>query len=192
MAPLAVQLLTILGVAVGAMSSFISTRLLDQSRWHREETLRWDVKRLDGYDEFASAIRQHIHISRRLCAELGLPSSTQPIGRTDGLELLSAASHDTDLKWERLLMLGTPPAIKAASAWRECAWHMEWLARGLRTDPAEYAQLRDQILSARNTFYSAVRADLGIAGAAPEISDRTAWRMRLESQNSTPSKNGSN
>jgi hypothetical protein len=45
----AVQLLTLLGVALGALASFVSTRMLDRSRWQREEALRWDVKRLEAY-----------------------------------------------------------------------------------------------------------------------------------------------
>jgi hypothetical protein len=39
-----VQLLTILAVAVGAVASFVSTRLVDRARWRREEALRWDSK----------------------------------------------------------------------------------------------------------------------------------------------------
>jgi hypothetical protein len=47
MIPWAVQLITLLAVALGALASFVSTRLVDRSRWQREESLRWDGKRLE-------------------------------------------------------------------------------------------------------------------------------------------------
>ncbi len=89
MEPWTVQLLTIVGVAVGAIACFVSTRMLDRSRWRREEGLRWDTKRLDCYGEFATAIKQFITIARRLCAGLRLPSNGQSLDFAAGLSTLA-------------------------------------------------------------------------------------------------------
>jgi hypothetical protein len=176
-----VQLLTIIGVAVGAMASFISTRLLDRARWQREEALRWDTKRLDCYGEFAAAIRRQITISGRICADLGLPSTGQPLDRATGLSDLAAAEQDVSVKWEHVLMLGSPAAITAAREWRHIAWHQEWFARGLRDDPTEYTQANVDGGSARSRFYAAVRADLGVvSGPFPDLTSPPAWQEPVQ------------
>jgi hypothetical protein len=178
MASWSVQLLTILGVTVGAVLSFIFTRLLDRARWQREEALRWDTKRLDCYSEFAASTKHHITISRQICAGLDLPSTDQPLDAEAGLAMLADAEQDLGIKWEHVLMLGTPEAIDAARDWRHIAWHLEWMARGLRDDPGEYTQANIDSGEARRRFYSAVRADLGIhSGPIPDPVWPPAWQQ---------------
>jgi len=185
--PWTVQLVTILGVAVGAIASFASTRLLDRTRWQREEALRWDTKRLDCYAEFATAIKQFMSIAWRLCAGLGLPSTGQPLDPADGLSALAAAEDDLSVKWEHVLMLGSPDAITAARDWRQIAWHLEWFARGLRNDAAEYTQANVDAGAARKRFYAAARAELGIvSGEIPDPSWPPAWRQRVQQPPDTP------
>jgi hypothetical protein len=82
---------------------------------------------------------------------------------------------------EQVLMLGAPAAIAAARDWRHAAWHLEWLARGLRTDAAEYTQTATESGLARRRFYQAVRADLGIAGGeVPEIGWPPSWQQAAQ------------
>jgi hypothetical protein len=175
--PWTIQLLTILGVAVGAIASFVSTRLLDRSRWQREEALRWDTKRLDCYTEFAVSIKQFMSIAWRLCAALGLPEAGQPLDPAAGLSALAAAEEDLSVKWEQVLMLGSPGAITAARDWRHIAWHLEWFARGLRDDVAEYTRANVDSGAARKRFYAAARTDLGIvSGDIPDLNWPPAWQ----------------
>ena len=159
-----VQLITLLGVTVGALASFATTRLVDRSRWQREEALRWDTKRLESYGEFASALREFITIGYRITAGLGLPASAQPLDTTTGLPALATAGGELSVKWEQVLMLGAPSVITAAHEWRNGAMCLEKFALGLRKDAAEfeYAETIQDIRAAQIRFYSAVRADLGI------------------------------
>jgi len=166
---------------VGAMASFISTRLIDRARWQREEALRWDEKRLDCYGEFATAIKQFIAIATRLCAGLGLPEASQPLDANTGLPALAAADQDLSIKWEQVLMLGSPDIITAAQDWRHAVWHLEWFARGLRNDLVEYEQVTADREAARSRFYTAARADLGIvSGSVPERIWPPAWQQPLQ------------
>jgi hypothetical protein len=152
--------------------------MVDRSRWRREEGLRWDTKRLDCYGEFATAIKQFITIARRLCAGLGLPSNGQPLDSATGLSALAVAEEDLSVKWEHVLMLGSPDAITAARDWRHVAWHLEWFARGLLNDAAEYIQANEDSVVARDRFYVAARADLGIvSGEIPNLNLPPAWRQ---------------
>jgi hypothetical protein len=171
-----VQLLTIFGVAVGAAGSFASTRLLDRARWRREEAHRWDAKRLECYGAFAASIKDFLTLSLRISSGLGLPSPAQVLDAAVGLPLLIAAETDLGVKWESVLMLGSPEVIAAARDWRHCAWHLEWFARGLRQDAEEFSQAHIDSGAARNRFYSAVRDDLGIAsGPIPELGVPLPW-----------------
>jgi hypothetical protein len=111
-----VQLLTIFGVAVGATGSFVSTTLLDRARWRREEALRWDAKRLECYGEFGNAVKRVITVAERICAGLGLPNTSQVLDQAEGLPILTAAEEEQALKWEHVLMLGSPDVIAAGRA----------------------------------------------------------------------------
>ena len=174
----AIQLLTILGVAVGAAGSFMSTRLLDRTRWQREEAHRWDAKRLECYSAFVISIKDVINTAQRISVSLGLPSQGQAMDAEIGLPLLAAAEPDLSGKWENVLMLGSPDVITAARDWRHVAWHLEWFARGLRDNAEEYSQANIDSGAARRRFYSAVREDLGIAsGSIPELGWPPSWQQ---------------
>ena len=178
MAPWTIQLITLLGVALGALASFVSTKLVDRSRWQREERLRWDTKRLECYGEFSAAIMQFINIGYRTAASLGLPTAVEPLNGDTGLPALATAEADLSLYWAQLLILGSAEVIRAAEDWRKEAWQLELFARGYRNDPAEFATSAERRREARSRFYTAVRADLGvIAGDIPaHLGMRVDWR----------------
>jgi hypothetical protein len=178
-----IQLITLLGVALGALASFVSTRLIDRSRWQREENLRWDSKRLECYTEFSAAIMRFINIGYRIAASIGLPTSVEPLNADTGLPALATAEADLSLYWGQLLILGSPDVITAAQGWRVEAWQLEAFARGYRDNPAEFATIAERRREARGRFFTAVRADLGvITGDIPaDLGVRLEWREQLRS-----------
>src|ERR1700737_1258170 len=133
------SLITLAAVAVGACLSFASTRLTDRSRWQREENLRWDARRLDAYNEFAGALQTFTTIAWRISVGLGFPENAQPLDEETGLPALSAAGLELNVLWERVLLLGSPDTIMAGKNWQEESFHLEYFARRLRSDPAEFA-----------------------------------------------------
>jgi hypothetical protein len=175
---------SLLGALVGGLAAIGGAWLQARStsRLQRDETARrWDTKRLDCYREFAVAIKHFISISQRLSADRGLPATAQPLDSTIGLPMLAAADEDLSVKWENVLMLGEQEAIKAAYEWRLVAWHIEWFARGLRDDPAEYEQANTVSGEKRQRFYSAVREDLGVVGAPmPELPWPPDWLQSVD------------
>jgi hypothetical protein len=178
MDPWIVQFLTLTGVALGAVASFVSARLLERSRWQRDETTRWDSRRLESYADFAVAIKRHITTAHRVAAALGLPSSGQPLDPASGLPLLAEAEQELSVQWERILMLGSPGVIMAARDWRLAARHLEWFARGFGDDPGEYRSAFEEGGRSRDLFYKAVRLDLGIvSGEVPELQWPPPWRQ---------------
>ena len=182
------SLITLAAVAVGALLSFVTTRLTDRRRWQREESLRWDARRLDTYSEFGSALLKFINITLRITAGLGFPSGIQPLDGEAGRPALAAAGTELNVQWERILLLGSPDAIMAARTWQDGAFHLEYFARQLRSDPAEFAKTRQDIREARRRFYSTARADLGItSGDIPaDIYAPGNWRTLIEPEPQAP------
>lgn len=177
-----VSLVTLAAVAIGALLSFASTRLTDRNRWQREESLRWDAKRLDAYSKFADAMLEVSNIAFRITAGLGLPAVAPPLDAAAGLPALAAASADLNVQWQKLLLLGSPDAVMAAKDWQDEVFHLEYFARKLRKDPAEFAKAALDRRDARRRFYTAARADLAItSGDLPaDIHAPSKWRVLVE------------
>jgi hypothetical protein len=140
----------------------VTTRFVDRSRWQREESLRWDTKRLECYSDFSAAIMRFINTGFQLAAGRGLPAAVGPLDAGAGLPTLAAAEAELSIYWAQLLILGSPQVVTAAQEWRAEAWHLESFATGRSSDPAEFEAASAQRRAARTRFYSAVRADLGI------------------------------
>lgn len=177
----AVQLLTLVAVALGAFASYTSTRMIDRSRWQREEALRWDVKRPEAYSDFASALVTFGNIAWRISAAHGLAAGVHLLDPEVGLLDLAAAESEANVQWQKILLLGSPDVIAAAHKWREEAWHLEWFARRLRSDSKELTKATRDRREARKRFYSVARVDLGvITGNLPAEVDPVAsawWRQ---------------
>src|SRR5258707_8603328 len=112
--------------------------MVDRSRWQREESLRWDTKRLECYSEFSAAIMRFINIGDRMAAGFGLPAIVEPLNVDAGLPALATAEADLSLCWAQLMILGSPGVITAAQDWRTEAWQLESFARGHRNNPDEF------------------------------------------------------
>ena len=167
-----VQLLTLFGVVVGASASFISTRLLERSRWRREEALRWDSKRLECYLDFAIAISHYLTVGYRMTIEYRQATHVQALDAAIGLPELARLEGEVSEKLEQVRMLGSPEVVVACQEWRREAIRLDQLARGTRDNTDEYEQATQARRAARKRFYSAVRADLGIvSGELPSLID---------------------
>jgi hypothetical protein len=183
------SLATLAAVVVGALLSFGSTRLTDRNRWQREEHLRWDAKRLDVYSEFASSVLQFTNTALRISAGFGgFATGVQPLDVEAGLPALAATGRELNVQWEQVLLLGSPDVILAAKDWQEAAFHLEYFARRLRSDPNEFVNTRVDIRKARWQFYSAARADLRIiSGEIPvEAHGPGMWRTLTEPEPQAP------
>lgn len=170
-----VQLFTLLGVAIGAFASFISTRFIDRSRWRREEALRWDSKRLEYYIDFATTIIRYISLGYGMTAEYSSKTHVQALD-VSAADLARAEAELTE-KLEQVRMLGSPTVIAACQKWRREAIRLDAFARGILSDPREYEQATQDRRAAQRRFYRAVRDDLGVASAEPGSPDPTDFAI---------------
>ncbi|MEV6213748.1 hypothetical protein [Nocardia sp. NPDC051833] len=164
MNPVVQQLLTMTGVLVGAGATFAFTSWTERSRWRRAEQSKWDDRRLVAYNEFAHALKHYALISQRMCAAHGFPYAGQPIDLDEGLRVLAEADSEKSLKWEIVLLVGSPEAVAAARRWNKAAWELGYVAMGAAMTHGEYVRRYEEMGQLRNEFYECARSDLGVRG----------------------------
>ncbi|GAA4005429.1 hypothetical protein GCM10022247_28500 [Allokutzneria multivorans] len=156
------QIITLVGVLVGGLMSFAATTLVERSKWRRTHSTRWDEKRLDAYSEYANAVKTCSQLSYRLAAARGYPAGAQPIDLDEGLKALAEAEIERTVKWESVLLLGSPEAVAAGRSWHETIWKLSWVARGQDVDRDEFIGIYEVTGRRRDEFYRCARTDLGV------------------------------
>lgn len=175
--PLVEQLPALIGVAVGAVATYVTTSLGDRARWQQQRDERWDSARMQAYADFGNAVKQVFHVATRIAVRRGMPYSAEPL-RPDAkaMSVLNEAEGDRACAWEAVLLLGDPETVNAARTWWHEVWRFVWFARGWLTDAEQWqAALRESDM-ARQCFYECARRDLGVKGKATAIGPpRPQW-----------------
>lgn len=173
---LADQVPALLGVLVGAATSYLTTSLGERARWRRTQTVRWDERRLTAYADYAHAVKEMVALASRISAARGLTPHPEPLDPETGIPLLAEAEAQRTVLNETLRLLGDPATVRAARRMNECAWQLERFARG--RDPADAAawQRADTAYrGARDEYIRRARSSLGVAGVL-DPSHRTSWQ----------------
>lgn len=156
------QLPALIGVMVGALSSYLATNANERSRWRREQESRWDEARAQAYADYGHAVKRHHELCKRVAAYRGLDTRSEPLNPDETQEELARAGAERAAKWERVLLLGNPDTVAAGRIWHRRVWQIELFARGLRNDSDGWRRALDDVVAARAAFYEAARHDLGI------------------------------
>ncbi len=154
--------MTLLGVLIGAGATFTATSFTERSKWRRSQHIRWDERRLTAYTEYANALKRYVQVGYRMAATKGYPTGAEPIDLDAGGQALIEANGERSVRWETVLLLGSPAAVRAGRAWHQTAWKYSWSVREQRIDRAEYLRLYEELGQKRDAFYACVRADLGV------------------------------
>jgi hypothetical protein len=164
---LASQALPLVGVAIGAAVSLAVSAVNERTRWRRQQSVRWDERRLGAYAEYAHTVKDLSNRYTGLAIARGLTTGSTALEPTDVVleELAAAEAHRSALA-EAVWLLGDVDSNTAAVKLNHALWHLEWLARGIPTTgiatwPEAYLEFR----KARENFLKAARCDLGVRGA---------------------------
>jgi hypothetical protein len=162
------QLPALIGVAIGAIGSYMVGSATERARWRREQSSRWDDKRAHAYAEYGYAVKNvFIHCLR--LAHVRFQETRDGQASAEALNQLGALTAERTAKWELVLLLGDPETIAAARAWHRRIWQVELLARGEVTGLG-----LDELVAAVNAdracFYAAARRDLGITSGDLPVS----------------------
>jgi hypothetical protein len=158
------QLPTLAGVILGALATILATTYAERSLWRRKQAVRWDVKRLEAYAQYAETLR-HLHVvATRMSASSRPGARSQPLDRATGEELITEGEAARARAMESVLMLGDAETIAAARQWRKAVLALELFARGLLDEPGPWADLNAEADRARDEYYQATRRSLGVIG----------------------------
>ncbi|MBM0225215.1 MULTISPECIES: hypothetical protein [Micromonospora] len=163
---LVTQLPALLGVLIGTAGTMIVTTVTERGRWRRNQTVRWDERRLDAYAEFTRAVKEIHLLAMGMLSAHRTGARTPPLRPEEGLARLAEAAERHSLAWESVLLLGDEATVRAASTWRHAVRNLELAARALPDPPDDLAALVRRADETRDTFYRAARASLDVRGGA--------------------------
>ncbi|MFG1779765.1 hypothetical protein ACGFIR_27050 [Micromonospora sp. NPDC049051] len=179
MGSIVTQLPALIGVLVGTIGTIVATSLADRTRWKRNQSVRWDDRRLDAYVEFARVIKEIHAVANRMLVDERPHSRGHRMDREEGLTRLADADVRHTLAWESLLLLGDASTVSAAREWRDAVWQIERVARGLDPgDDHDLADLLHRANEARDLFYRAARGGLGVRGGS--VAQAVVLEARLD------------
>ncbi|WP_329177117.1 hypothetical protein [Streptomyces sp. NBC_01477] len=159
------QLLTILAVLLGAMTTYVTNYWTERQRIRRELVTRWDGKKLDAYENYVDRVRAAVFLAVELYEHReGIRASDDPepqlrVQLIDAIRLQGRA-------FERIMLLAGDEVIEAAHDLNAASRAVDWQATG-RT-PGTLDDWRDRnraVFAAINTFHEAARVDLGVSGS---------------------------
>ncbi|MFI6528788.1 hypothetical protein [Streptomyces uncialis] len=158
------QWITIAAVLLGALTTHLTTFLMERQRKKHELVTRWDSKKLDAYEGYVDNVRTCIFLAVHLyeCKE-GLrerDKSDQEI-----LADMSEAGRMRGRAFERIMLLGGDDVVEAAHELNAVALQVDWQANGKIDGTLEDWRERNRAaFRAVNNFHESARVDLGVDG----------------------------
>lgn len=165
------QLPALIGVIVGTAGTILATGLADRARRRRQQTVRWDERRLQAYVEYANAVKETHTYALRLAALDAPGSRLHRIDRDDGLARLAESDLRRTMAWESVLLLGDAGTVAAARDWREAVSKVEVFARGFADEDSDFEAAVARVNASRDKLYEAARASLDISAGSISQSD---------------------
>ncbi|MFI1677814.1 MULTISPECIES: hypothetical protein [unclassified Streptomyces] len=153
------QIVTLVGVLIGALTSYFSVTMAERAKHRRALATRWDERKLNAYIEYAACVKEVADASKfaRLAAA-GSEEFDHFIASMDEGERKRSAL------FEALVLLAAAPVVVAAHEVNVAVWQMEKLAREHEPPPVG-GNLHERL----NTYHESARQDLGI--------NEEAWRI---------------
>lgn len=161
------QIITLSGVALGALSSYLITSHSERTRYRRKLAKRWEERKFDAYADYLGDVKQAVVVSNRIAASLGLHNrATLPLTMMDGLPVPAEHAADRSRSSERARLLADEETVVAIRSLNHAAWRLECFARHLVKDPsaAKWAEAIRIYWAALNAFHRSARKELGVPG----------------------------
>lgn len=152
------QIVTLAGVLVGALTSFLATSMAERTRHRRTMATRWDERKLTTYIEYAACVKEISSTAKR-----ALQAAEGSDGRREFLAAMETAELRRSVLFETLVLLASPAAIEAAHAVNLALWREENAARDGGAAPVEGGLGLIELI---NRYHERARADLGVPHSA--------------------------
>ncbi|MEV7556411.1 hypothetical protein [Streptomyces sp. NPDC089795] len=157
---MATQIITLVGVLVGALTSYLATTMAERTKFRREMTTRWDERKLDTYIDYLTCIKG----IQRAAMAAGR-ARDQGIDAADALNEMEESENRRSILFETFVLLSDEKAATAAHAVNQRTWE---LLRTARISSSGVAELRSiPLVEALNVLHEAARSDLAISSGIP-------------------------
>ncbi|MEB8338556.1 hypothetical protein [Streptomyces endophyticus] len=151
------QIVTLVGVLVGALTSFLATTMAERTRHQRAMATRWDERKLDTYIEYAACVKEISSTAKR-----ARRSAEGTDDRREFLAAMETAELRRSVLFETLVLLASSAAVEAAREVNVALWQEENAARE-GSAPSE-GGLR--LIELINRYHEQARVDLGVQHSA--------------------------
>ncbi|GAA3390369.1 hypothetical protein GCM10017752_18720 [Streptomyces roseoviridis] len=151
------QIVTLVGVLAGALTSFLVTSAAERTRHRRTMATRWDERKLATYIEYAECVKEISSTAKR--ARQAAEGSDE---RADYLTRMETAELRRSVLFETLVLLALPAAIEAAHAVNLALWREE-----IATRNGEGGDAEGELIELMNRYHERARADLGVTSGGP-------------------------
>lgn len=153
------QIVTLVGVLVGALTSYLSVTMAERARHRRTMETRWDERKLDTYIEYVACVKEVADASKHArLTEEGSEAHKEFMTAMEEGELRRSAL------FEAVVMLADTPAVEAAHEVNVALWEMIGLAREHEPPPV-VGDLHERL----NIYHKRAREDLGIRTGSRQV-----------------------
>jgi hypothetical protein len=160
------QVITLIGVLIGALASFLATAMAERAKFRREIATRWDERKLDAYIQYTSCIKEILRVAGTVFAAWEAGED-----RADALVALESAEAKRSVLFEGLVLLADEDAAEVAKQVNERTWAVLRLARDPDGEGGTPDEVGLAVIDALNDFHRAAKADLligrGYGAASP-------------------------
>ncbi|MEU6629292.1 hypothetical protein ABZ905_13525 [Streptomyces parvus] len=157
---MATQIFTLVGVLIGALTSYFATTIAERAKFRREMATRWDERKLDTYIEYLACIKE----IQRAAMEAGRVRD-QGTDASDALNEMEASENRRSVLFETFILLSNEQAATAAHTVNQRTWELLRLARIPSSGIAELRTI--PLVEALNVLHEAARSDLTISSSVP-------------------------
>ncbi|MFJ3282498.1 hypothetical protein [Streptomyces halstedii] len=155
---MATQIFTLVGVLIGALTSYFATTVAERAKFRREMATRWDERKLDTYIEYLTCVKQ----IQRAAMAAG-QAREQGVDASEALAAMEESENRRSILFETFVLLSNEKAATAAHTVNQRTWE---LLRMARTPSSGTAELRPiPLVEALNVLHEAARSDLTISSA---------------------------
>ncbi|MFJ3141389.1 hypothetical protein ACIPJM_02850 [Streptomyces halstedii] len=155
---MATQIFTLVGVLIGALTSYFATTVAERAKFRREMATRWDERKLDTYIEYLTCVKQ----IQRAAMAAGR-AREQGVDASEALAAMEESENRRSILFETFVLLSNEKAATAAHTVNQRTWE---LLRMARTPSSGTAELRPiPLVEALNVLHEAARSDLTISSA---------------------------
>ncbi|MFJ3702479.1 MULTISPECIES: hypothetical protein [Streptomyces] len=155
---MATQIFTLVGVLIGALTSYFATVVAERAKFRREMATRWDERKLDTYIQYVTCIKE----IQRAALEAGRAHDAGT-DASDALQEMEESENRRSILFETFVLLSNERAATAAHTVNQQTWKLLRTARVPSNGMAEIRPI--PLVEALNVLHEAARSDLTISKA---------------------------